>query len=350
MLNKRGVGIILIICITLLLNIGCNKEYQIITRDFFALNTVINITVHGEPSHNEILDIAIKRVTEIENRMSATISGSDVDLINKNAGKQPVKVNKDTFYVIKKAIKYSEITDGMFDITVLPLIRLWNINEYNFQVPSQEEIEKTLNLINYKEIVIDEEEHTVFLNKEGMAIDLGGIAKGYAVDEVTRIFKENGIRHAIINMGGDISVIGNRADGKPWRVAIQDPRFDNVPPRNYAIVELVDKKVVTSGDYERFMKEKYKETGERYHHIFDPRTGYPAKMGLISTTVIGDSAMEVDILSTAVFIMGEQQGLELIKSLEGIEAIMVTDDKKVVISEGIRNDVEIVKEEYKQKS
>ncbi len=182
-----------------------------------------------------------------------------------------------------------------------------------------------------------------------MAIDLGSIAKGYAGDEAARILKENGIAHGLINLGGNIVAIGSKEDGSPWRIGIQNPRMDESKDgqrRHVAVVEAVDKSVITSGDYERYMVEIYEKTGERYHHIFDPSTGYPAKSGVISVTVVSESGIDADAWTTSLFVMGVEEGLKLINELESVDAMFITEDKKIYFSKGFKDQVSDIHGDY----
>lgn len=171
----------------------------------------------------------------------------------------------------------------------------------------------------------------VELKKVGQSIDLGGIAKGYAGDEAIKIYKKHGIESAYINLGGNVVVLGKKPNGKPWKIGIQNPR--DIKGKYIGIVEVSDKAVITSGDYERY----FEENGKRYHHIFDPNTGYPANSGLISATIITGLSIEGDALSTAVFVLGLEKGIELVESLEGVEGIFITEDKNIYVTSGLEN-------------
>lgn len=342
--NKKTIFIASIISITLFLLLsGCDTKPKKIQREFFSLNTIINITVYGDEGAEESLQKAIDRIYEIENRMSVTIPKSDIGLINQNAGKMPVRVHEDTFYVIQKALDYGELTNGAFDISIYPLVKLWDIKPQNKKIPTEKEIIDVLNLVDYKKIKLNSSEYTVFLEKEGMSIDLGGIAKGYAVDEVRDILIEEGIKCALIDMGGDIAVVGNKPKGELWRIGIEDPRYENEGSNYFAVIEDTDLSVVTSGDYQRYVK----INGKRYHHIFNPYTGYPANSNIISTTVAGKSSIDADALSTAIFILGVDEGFKIMEKINDLDGIAVTKDKYVYISEGLKGKVNITKKEYK---
>jgi len=314
--------------------------------EIFAMDTYITLTAYGDDRAQEGLDAAVSRIREIEERMSISIEGSDVDLINRNGALGPVKVHEDTLYVIKKGLSYGELTEGAFDISIYPLVRLWDITGENPRVPEGDEIHKALELVDYRRVRVDEEAGTVFLEKEGMMIDLGGIAKGYAGDEAVRILKEFGVEHALVNLGGNILTVGGKPDGSDWHIGLQNPRAEDGGARHFAIIDVRDSSVVTSGDYERYMVDIYKETGVRYHHIFNPRTGYPAESGLISTTIVSESAIDADALSTSLFIMGKEKGLPFIGQL-GFQAVCVTDEKTVHSTEALQNNIRITHPDYK---
>lgn len=340
---KKYISVFLILLVVLL---GCSDlRIEKYTKSIFALNTYITLTAYGGRDTPKILDRAEERVEEIESLMSTEIDTSDVALINKNAGIAPVEVSEETFYVIEKALWYSSLSDGAFDITIYPIAKLWDITGDNPRVPDREEIEELLPLVDYREVSLDEDSRTVFLPKSGMGIDLGAIAKGYAADEVRRILKEGGVDHALINLGGDIVALGNKPDGDEWNIGVRDPR--GAETEYIAIAGLDDISIVSSGDYERYMEEEYEKTGVRYHHIFDPRTGYPADSGLIATTVIADLSIDADALSTCLFIMGRDRGLELIDKVQGARGLCIDDNKDMYGSSDIEDMLDITSEEYR---
>ncbi|MGI5851634.1 MAG: FAD:protein FMN transferase [Clostridiales bacterium] len=331
-----SLNLLLITLLTFL--VGCatgnTREHN---RDLFALDTVITLRVFGGRSAGKALDKAAERIREIEDHMSATLEDSDVSRINRAAGKEPVKVHEDTLFVIKRALNYGELTGGVFDITIGPIVNLWDIKSEKASIPDEDQIEDKLALVDYRKVRIDEENMTVFLEEEGMAVDLGAIAKGYAADEATRILREAGVKSALLNLGGNVITIGGKPDGSPWRVGLQDPRSQETGQNHFAIVEVKGATVVSSGDYERYMVDIYERTGERYHHIFDPRTGYPAQSGLMVSTIISASSMDADALSTILFIMGHEDGFKAIEELGNFEAIAVSLDKDVYITEGLKD-------------
>lgn len=350
---QQATALLLLGTLLLIFLVSCkDAEDKRIKEQLFALDTYITFTVsigeQGEKETRAGLNSAMQRIQEIEQRMSVTIADSDISKINDAAGKEPVKVHSDTFFVIQKAIEYGELTHGCFDISILPIVRTWNISSDNPRVPNKEEVDQVLSLIDYKKIKLNEQEQTVFLEEEGMAVDLGGIAKGYAGDEAVRILKEHGVSHALINLGGNIAVIGGKEDGSPWRIGIQNPRMeeDSGKRKHVAAVPAIGKAVVTSGDYERYMVDIYEQTGERYHHIFDPATGYPVNNGIISVTIVTENGIDADALTTALFVMGVESGLELADKLEGVDAMIITEDKLIHLSKGFEDQVSDIHPDY----
>jgi thiamine biosynthesis lipoprotein len=240
---------------------------------------------------------------------------------------------------VQTAQHYSQLSEGAFDITIGPLVNLWGIGKKE-EVPSQAAIDSTKVLIDYRKLQIGASAGTIGLPEMGMSIDLGAIAKGYAGDEAARIFKEYGVKNGIISLGGNVVVVGTRPDGKPWRVGIQNP-FK--PIGNYAaVVEETDKTVVTSGTYERY----FIKDGKRYHHILDPSTGYPADNGLASVSIIADKSIDADALSTTVFLLGPEKGMGLVDDLPNVECIMITNDKKITVSSGLQDKINITDEDF----
>jgi thiamine biosynthesis lipoprotein len=272
--------------------------------------------------------------------MSANKEGTQIDAINKAAGKNPVKVSEDTFYVIQKSLDFARLTGGVFDSSVGPLVKLWNIGTDNARVPSATEIEERLDLIDYEKIELDETKKTVFLQRQGMSLDLGAIAKGYAADEIVKIMASHRVKAAVVDLGGNVLVYGQKKDGSPWRIGVQDPASDR---GDYlGLVSGKAMTVVTSGIYERF----FSENGVRYHHILDTTTGYPADKGLVSVTIIATSSIDADALSTSVFALGLEKGMELVKSLPEIRAIFIDDKNSVYLSPGTESIFSLTNNNY----
>ena len=345
---KRAFIIVFVVLMLLSLMTGCisgaGGQYD---KDIFALDTVITIKVFGDRSAKKAMDRAIDRIKEIEDHMSPTRKGSDVSKVNQAAGVEPVEVHDDTFYVIQKALEYGRLTEGIFDITIRPIVELWGITSDHPKVPTEQEIKEKLSLIDYKKVIIDDEKKTVYLEDKGMGIDLGAIAKGYAADEAARILREAGVKHALLNLGGNIITIGGKPDGSSWRIGLQDPRAKETGQDHFAIIEVANTTIVSSGDYERYIVEIYEKTGERYHHIFDPRIGSPARSGLMACSIITDSSIDADALSTIVFIMGYEEGFKAVQEMANVEAIAVTLDKDVYTTEGLEDKIIPSNDQYR---
>jgi len=292
------------------------------------LDTVISIEAFG-PCASEAIDKAFDRIADIEKKMTVNAEFSELIEINKKAGKELCKVSPDTFFVIKKGLQYSRLSEGKFDITVGPLVKLWGIGTDKAHVPTPTEIKKALSLIDYTQVKLDESQNAVFLKKAGMALDLGGIAKGYAADESARVLMQSGVESGLIDLGGNLYAIGTKPDGTPWKIGLQNP-FD-VRGSIFATVEVTDKTLVTSGPYERY----FEENGKKYHHILDTNTGFPIENNLMSVTIISDSSIDADALSTVVFSMGLSDGIKFVNGQKNIEAVFVTSDYKIYTSSGI---------------
>ncbi|KYO64805.1 FAD:protein FMN transferase [Thermovenabulum gondwanense] len=320
---------------------GKKEEASPVTKTNFLLDTLIQITAYGDNAESAI-NSAFDRIAEIHNKMNVNDEESEISSINKLAGRGFAKVSQDTFYVIQKGLYYSSLSHGKFDITIGPLVKLWGIGTERARVPDKNVIESVLPLINYQDVIIDQEKKEVMLKREKMALDLGAIAKGYAADEVMRILKENGIKSAVADLGGNIYVLGTKPNGKSWRIGIQNPFKQR--GITFATIEVKDKTIVTSGTYERF----FVENGKKYHHILDTKNGYPVENGLVSVTIIGDTSIDCDALSTTTFALGLKEGMKLIENIKGYEAIFVTQDKKVYVTSGVNNyNFTITDEEFK---
>jgi thiamine biosynthesis lipoprotein len=321
-LGYKQITVFLSFCF--LFSVSCVQQET--SRIDFALGTVCSITLF-EKGQKNIYDEIFSRIREIENLMSANISSSDVSRINAAAGIEPVPVQEDTFKVIERAIYFAELSGGAFDPTVGPLVSLWGISGKP-RVPSQEEIDETLPLINWRNIELDVRIKSVYLTRRGMALDLGGIAKGYAADEAAKIIKRHEINRAKIDLGGNIIMIGTRSDKKPWTVGIQNPGENRGSV--VGVLQIREKTVVTSGVYER----NFEEDGKFYHHLLSTTEGYPANNGLLSVTIIADISMDADALSTAVFVSGYEKGITLLKNYREAQAVFVFEDKSVIASSG----------------
>ncbi|NMA87045.1 MAG: FAD:protein FMN transferase [Tissierellia bacterium] len=343
-MNKKIALTILIFAVLVSTITGCSKKQTgILTRTEFLMDTVITLKIYDNKDE-KAMEQAIDRLKEIEDRMSATIDSSDVALINNNAGIKPVKVNEDTYYVIEKAKYFAEISNGAYEPTIGPLVELWDITgtdeKERESIPTEEEIKEKMALVDYNDLILVED-NMVYLNRKGMKIDLGGIVKGYAADEVKRIFLENDVNSAIIDLGGNIYALGEKPDGEAWKIGIQDP--STVTGNYVGILSIKDSSIVTSGDYERFFVHK----GERYHHIIDVKTGYPSKNEVSGISVISDKSIDGDALSTALFVMGVEEGSKLANELEDVETIFITKNKEVYVPKALEEHFTLSKDNFK---
>lgn len=307
-----------------------SKTNNPIEATFFALGTINRIKIYDNINES-ILDAVIDRVNEIDDRMSAYKPESDISIIRQNAGETFTNIHQDTFALIKRGVKYGKMSNGLFDITAGPLTELWRINKKEEYIPSDADIQKKLRLVNYKDIVLDKKAVRAALRKKGQAIDLGGIAKGFAADEVRRILKANGVKCAMINLGGNVITIGSRIDGKPWKVGIQNPL---APTGHYiGVISEKGKTVVTSGANEQY----FIKDGIRYHHILNPHTGKPVENKILSVTVIHTSSIAADALSTILFILGPELSKPLIQKLN-IKAVFIQEDLSLIVTPSLQKD------------
>jgi thiamine biosynthesis lipoprotein len=298
-----------------------------------AMGTVIEITLiaDDEEGANKAALRAFQEMKRIEQLMSPRIESGDVFRINQSSGNEWVGTSPETIQVIKRAQEISELSEGGFDITVAPLIELWRKARGVKIPPSAEEVKEKLGLVNFKNIEMDRERR-VFLKKKGMAIDLGGIAKGYAVDRGFELLKSLGYKNLIVNAGGDLRV-GGLKNSQSWSIGIQNPRES----KNFlARISVSDMAVATSGDYERF----FIYQGKRYHHIFNPKDGFPAE-GCQSVTIVTKDCITADALATAVFVLGGEKGYSLCQKLDGVDCIIVDKEGKIIFSSGVKDRISL---------
>ncbi|MDP2972856.1 MAG: FAD:protein FMN transferase, partial [Deltaproteobacteria bacterium] len=270
---------------------------------------------------------AFQEIKRIEQLMSPWIGTSDVSRLNRSAGKEWVKVSPETLEVIKKSQEISRLSEGGFDITIAPLTQLWRKARERGVPPPSEEVKKIFSLVNFGNLLI-RPDRKVFLKKKGMAIDLGGIAKGYAVDRAFEILMSLGYKNLIVNAGGDLRT-GGLKNNEPWSIGIQNPRSAE---KVMATISVSDSAIATSGDYEKFFFHK----GKRYHHILNPKTGFPAD-GCQSVTILSKDGMTADGLATAVFVLGPEKGYALCQKIGGVECLIVDREGKAVMTPGLKD-------------
>jgi thiamine biosynthesis lipoprotein len=312
----------------LLLTTACTRQ-RTVQKSETIMGTKVTITVvaRSDAEGDAAIDAGMAELRRLDAMMSLYKDTSEITAVNLAAGKHPVKVSPEMIEVVEDAAVISKLSKGVFDLTIGPLVVLWQMRLKEGRVPTDAEIARIKPLVNYRNIVVDRKASTIYLRKAGMIMDFGGM-KGYAADRVAAIFKKRGITNAVIAVAGDIWVLGHRDDGKPWRIGVQHPReHDKV----LAVLDLSNKYISTSGDYERFVIREKK----RYHHIIDPRTGKPSK-GVISATLVGDKGALIDPLTKVPFILGPEEGLKIVKKL-GAQAIIVDDQGKIYTTDGIKN-------------
>lgn len=312
-----------------------------IQKTFFALGTVNSILIkYDESQESQVvnaLDQIKLKVQRLDDLLSVFKKSSEVSQINIAAGKDLVLVSPETFLIISKSVDYSELSQGAFDITTRTLSKLWGIGSKETFIPNVNEVRKAKRFVNYKNIIFMENPKRIGLRKCGQAIDLGGIAKGYAADEARRIVIKHNIKDAIINFGGTIVVIGDEK-----RVGIQNPEKETGAA--VGILKVKNQAVVTSGLYERY----FIKDGKRYHHILSPSTGMPTNTGLCGISVIGNSAMELDALSTAVFILGMDAGTKLLEQCK-IDGIFILESGEVFMTKGLKEKFSLPKKQEAKK-
>lgn len=291
-----------------------------------------DITVVAEDSikANYYIDIAVNEISRIEKLISSWDQNSQTSEIIRNAGKKAVKVDKELFDLISRAIGISKLTDGAFDISYASMDKIWYFDGSMTKMPTEIEIKESVAKVGYQNIILDKENLTVFLKKPGMKIGFGAIGKGYAADKAKDLLIKEGVVAGIINASGDMNTWGVQPNGDSWKVAITNPLDKR---KAFALLPIQNSAVVTSGDYEKFVK----FNGVRYSHIINPRTGYPSK-GIISVTVFAPKAELADALATSVFVMGIDVGLDRINQLPNIECVIVDDNGNVFTSDNIKID------------
>lgn len=307
-----------------------SQEY---TSDVFAMDTYMTLTAYGENAQ-EAVEAGIAEIQRLDDLLSTGKDTSEVAQINANGGGV---LSEDTDYLVKRALDIYQSTNGAFDISIYPVMQLWGFTTGNFAVPSESDLAAKLALVDAGKIILSEENGQTSISlPEGMEIDLGGIAKGYTSGRVMDVMKSYGIKSAVINLGGNAHVLGNKTDGSQWKVGIQDPEDEN---GYLGGVNVTDKAIITSGGYERYFVDK--DTGVKYHHIIDPKTGYSANNGLISVTIVSADSTLADGLSTSLFVLGTEDAITYCEehcAEDGFDAIMEDEDGKLYITDGIYDD------------
>lgn len=291
---------LLIILSVLLLSVSCTENTVSDSR--IAMGTIVSVTLYE--SDDSRIDDIFSYIYSLDSTISRYNEKSYIAMINSNAGISPVTVPDEVYGLVKVSLEMAKETDGLFNPAIGPLSSLWGFGTEDARVPSSDEIESVLPLLDWRKIKLSDDDNSVFLENEGMAIDLGAVGKGWAADMIDSYLDELGVEHALVNLGGNVLLHGGKADGSAWRVGIRDP--ENLSS-SYASVAIEDGTVITSGGYQRYIE----KDGEVYHHILNPETGYPFQTDILSATVIGDSGTLSDMLSTVIFASGSDKAEEI---------------------------------------
>ncbi len=301
------------------------------------MGTIIDIIVDSDTPQQHIKEIC-HLLTVYKNRFSANDNDSELMIINHNAGIAPVTVHPDLFELIELGKTHSLLQPSNLDIAIGPLVQSWRIGFEDAKVPDKENIQKAIALANPEHIILNAAEKSVFLNRKGMKIDLGALAKGYIADKIMDYLKTENVSSAMINLGGNVLVYGNnpKREGGEWFIGIQHPQKKR--GQNLGILRIKNKSVVTSGIYERYLKIGDKD----YHHIFDCRTGYPIETEMASLTIIADKSVDCEIWTTRLFGLSLLKALATIQKTSGIEAIIITKDNRFAITDGLKQDFQLL--------
>lgn len=324
--NRIKMCVNALVCLVLMTVSGCGSTPVSVkeTAEIFAMDTIMDLTVYGE-SASELLTDARKLVQKYEGLFSVNIETSDVAKLNKSAGRA-VQVSPETYELIQKSIEISKETEGLFDISIYPLVRAWGFTKEEYRVPEPEELGQLLKKVDASKIRMEPDNMVTLA--DGMEIDLGGIAKGYLSQRLMELFREGGAQAAVVSLGGNVQTFGKKPDGMPFTVGITDP-MDGTSV--LGTIRIGEKAVITSGSYQRY----FEKDGNVYHHIIDKRTGAPAQSDLTSVTVIGDDGVTADSLATALFVMGKERAVQYAASHPEIQLVLVDTQSRIWTSEGI---------------
>jgi len=304
---------------------NANAEwYRRVDDGIMGTRIVVELWDENDAHANAAIDAVMDEMRHIDDTMSVYKPTSEVSKVNAEAAKHPVKITRELFDLLEKAVEFSRITDGAFDITYASVGYMYDFRKHI--KPTEEQIDKALPGVDYHHLIFDNKNQTIKFSQAGVRIDLGGIAKGYSVDRGIAILQARGIQHALVTAGGDSRIIGDRF-GKPWIVGIRHPDDST---RVIAKIPLVDTALSTSGDYERY----FDEDGVRYHHIIDPKTGHSASK-VRSATILAPTATQTDGLSKTAFVLGPEKAMEIYNRIEGVDAILVAPDGRVLYSKGL---------------
>ena len=300
------------------------------SRDLFAMDTYMTVTAYDKGA-TEAVDQAADEISRLDQLLSTGNEDSEIYKINQSGDGI---LSEETAYLVERSLDLYEATDGAFDIAIYPVMKALGFTDDNFRVPDADELKDLLTLTDASDISYDKETSQIVFKKDGMQIDFGGIAKGYTSARIMDIFRACGIKSGLVNLGGNVQALGTKKDGSSWRVAVQDPQDTD---QYLGVLSIQDKAVITSGGYERY----FEQDGRTYHHIIDPKTGYPVENGLISVSIVTADGTLADGLFTSVFIMGKEAATEYWRNhSDEFDMILMTDDREIYVTEGIADSFE----------
>jgi len=289
----------------------------------------LSVVAADEAWANACIDAGVEEIRRIEKLLTTFSDDSETNQVNQNAGIVPVKVSRETFNLIQRSLRISAVTQGAFDITYGSIDkRLWNFDEHMTALPDTETAQKMIRLINYRNVILDDEQCTVFLREKGMRIGFGGIGKGYAAEMAKQVMVDKGVKSGVVNASGDLTAWGLQPNGKQWTIGIANPDSSG---QIFSQMDVTGLAVATSGNYEKFVM----IDGKRYSHTINPRTGLPVS-GIKSVTIVSTNAEIADAMATPVTIMGVHAGLDMINQMKDIEAIIIDDDNRLFTSNNIK--------------
>ena len=328
--NTRFFKSAVLILFAALLVCGCTGKPKPVRQTELALGTVCTVSLFDNREQS-LLPASFSLISELENKISKNIPDSEISLLNRSAGVSPVVLSEPVFELLTMAQKYSILSEGMFDVTIDPVVELWGIGTDHAAVPPADKLEHALSLVDYRTLELDPDKSTAYLPRQELSVDLGGIAKGYIADQVREFLVSGGAEGGIIDLGGNILAFGKKPDGSVFRIGIQDPFGGR--GSTIGVVTMEEGSLVTSGIYERY----FEQDGKKYHHIFDVRTGYPVENNLAGVSIVTRESAAGDALSTAVFALGLEKGMALVERTGGVDAVFITRDKEVYISSGLKD-------------
>jgi thiamine biosynthesis lipoprotein len=335
---NRKVLLTMLALVVIGLTAGCVLQYQSgqknksCTKQLFAMDTIMSFTAYGK-NCEEAVDAAMKEVQRLDALLSTGSETSEISMINAAGGGS---LSEDTAAILERAMDIYDSTGGLFDFTIYPVMKLWGFTDQQYHVPTEEELDEALSLVDASKVRYEGTEVTV---GEGQQLDFGGIAKGYTSAVVMDVFREYGISSGMVSLGGNVQVLNRKTDGNSWKIGIRDPESES--GSILAVVEVENRAVITSGGYERY----FEEDGNTYIHIIDPRTGYPVEGDLTSVTIISEDGTLADALSTSLYIMGLDDAVDYWKSHgDSFDMVLITDEGELYATDGISSQITSEKE------